>query len=170
MSTSTSQSSPVVLPSPPSEMEAKYYYGVPQRPSSSPLRMIARSSTTPWEMPADPKDSRKGLRPVGNHVLNEAWEGLAPKIFDVLRSMNVRWTSIDIVRIGNDDQFRNRTAPVVVWIGIKPDSLSGHDGVKAVFKCKEILLEHNIDDVDVEIRETIVWGTLAALEELYGNE
>lgn len=37
-----------------------------------------------------------------------------------------------------------------------PASLSGHDGVVVAFKCRELLLEYDIADVDVEIRESVV--------------
>ncbi|KIY45506.1 hypothetical protein FISHEDRAFT_76683 [Fistulina hepatica ATCC 64428] len=121
------QSSSLTLPSPPSEMEARFYYaGLP----SSPV-LVARTSTTPWEMPTGPEAYRrvKELRPVGNHALKlqEAWEGnLPPKLFALLDSMKVKWTSTDIVRIGNAGES---FAPVILWIGVMPASLSGDDGV-----------------------------------------
>ena len=38
-----------------------------------------------------------------------------------------------------------------------PASLSGADGVIVASKCRELLVENGITDVDVEIRESIVW-------------
>jgi hypothetical protein len=37
-----------------------------------------------------------------------------------------------------------------------PASLSGHDGVVVAFKCRELLVEYDIADVNVEIRESVV--------------
>jgi hypothetical protein len=43
----------------------------------------------------------KEFRPVGNHPINQAWEDyLAREMFDLLDSMKVERTSVDIVRIG----------------------------------------------------------------------
>ncbi|TDL18687.1 hypothetical protein BD410DRAFT_793077 [Rickenella mellea] len=144
-------------PSPPSEMEAKLYYaGLPSGP-----KLVARSSITPWEPPTGPEEDRKhkGLRPVGSHAprLKEVWGGedsLGRKVYAFLDSKNVKWTSMDIVRIGYEGEYY---APVVLWIGVNPESLSGEEGVEVVIKCREILEEFGITDVEVEIRESVVW-------------
>ncbi|KAK7447030.1 hypothetical protein VKT23_014243 [Stygiomarasmius scandens] len=146
-------SSSPTLPSPPSEMEVKFYYaGLP----SSPV-LVARTDA-PWKAPTGPEAYRviRELRPVGNHALklHEVWEdNLAFKLHALLDSMQVKWTSTDVVRIGNvDESF----APVVLWIGVMPTSLSGDDGVVVAFKCQELLGEYDITDVEVEIRESVV--------------
>lgn len=153
-----SQSSSPTLPSPVSDVEARCYYaGLP----SAPI-LVARTSTTPWEMPTGPDAYHKvkELRPVYNHPLGEVMESdVAPKLFTLLDSMEVKWTSIDVVRIGNaeEDSF-----PVILWIGVLPASLPRRDGVVAAFKCREVLVENGITDVDVEIRESVVsrWGSV----------
>jgi len=150
------------LPSPPCPLEAKSYYsGLP----SEPL-LVARSSTTPWHRPTGPEayPEIKELRPVGNHAIKDVWdtvhddkkndnESLTKKVFALLDSMNVKWTSIDILRIGIAGE---RFAPVILWMGVMPASLSASDGVVVACKCKDLLEEHGIDDVDVEIRESVV--------------
>ncbi|KAF8816767.1 hypothetical protein BYT27DRAFT_7206932 [Phlegmacium glaucopus] len=142
-----------MLPSPPSEMEAKYYYnGLPSAPV-----LVARTSTTPWEEPTGPEayHTAKELRPVFNHALTKVWEGnLAPKVLDLLDSMKVQWTSIDIARIGNPEL--QKPFPVILWIGVRPASLSGYKGLDVASQCKKLLIEHHITDVDVEIRESII--------------
>jgi hypothetical protein len=98
---------------------------------------------------------RKELRPVINHSLTDVWEDdLALKIHDTLDSMNVYWTSTDVVRIGIAGE---REAPVILWIGVLPSSLSGEDGVIVASKCRDVLEEYDIDDVEVEIRESVVF-------------
>ncbi|EJD02794.1 uncharacterized protein FOMMEDRAFT_156139 [Fomitiporia mediterranea MF3/22] len=156
---STSQSSVVTLPSPLSEMEAKHYYdGLPSAPV-----LVARTSTTPWQEPSGPEAYRtaKELGTVYNHALSKAWnDNLAPKVFNLLDSMKIQWTSIDIVRIGNaGESFK----PVILWIGVRPATLSGYDGLDVASKCRNILVEHDISDVDVEIRESVRWGGGAGL-------
>ena len=51
----------------------------------------------------------RDLHPVGNHALKEVWEGnLALRIHALLDSMNVKWTSTDVVRIGDVVDTPNR--------------------------------------------------------------
>lgn len=72
--------------------------------------------------------------------------------------MKVKWTSTDVVRIGSHDpeDSKKSYAPVIVWIGVIPASLSNSDGVAVATKCRELLVESDITDVDVEIRESVV--------------
>ncbi len=140
------------FPFPPSEVEAKIYYaGLP----SSPL-LVARTGTL-WKEPTGPEaySQLRELRPVGNHAaLKELWEdNLALKLHALLDSMEVQWTSTDVVRIANVGE---PSAPVILWIGVMPASLSGKDGVVVASKCRALLVEYNITNVDVEIRESIV--------------
>lgn len=138
--------------SPPSEIEAKLYYaGLPSAP-----RLVARTGTTPWKEPTGPEADRKlkELHPAGNHPIGDLWEeGLSFEVCAVLESMKVRWASIDICRIGySEDSF----SPVVLWIGVTPGSLSGNDGVAVVSECHKLLVEYDITDVEVEIRESVI--------------
>ncbi len=139
-----------------------YYAGLP----SAPI-LVARTSTTPWKAPTGPEAYHrlKELRVVGEHALNSVWgDDLGVKVSSLLDEMNVKWTSLDIVRIGYCGQF---FAPVILWIGVTPASLSSEDGIVAARKCKEILEEYHITDVDVEIRESVVhrWGSWAVLHD-----
>src|SRR6266581_1579343 len=112
-----------MLLSPPSKMEAKFYYaGLPSTPV-----LVARTGP-PWEAPTGPEayQMHKELRAAGNHALKEVWEdNLALKLHALLDSMRVKWTSTDVVRIGNAGES---SAPIILWIGVMPASLSGDDG------------------------------------------
>jgi hypothetical protein len=138
----------------PSPKEANFYYaGLPSRPI-----LVARTGTR-WKAPTGPEayPKYKDLRVVGNHVLKEIWEdNLSRKLHALLDSMEVKWTSTDVVRIGIVGES---SAPVILWIGVVPASLSGHDGALVAFKSRELLVEYNIADVDVEIRESIATRT-----------
>ena len=93
-------------------------------------------------MPVHPPAQRlKELRAVGN---------LALKVPAVLIDMKVIWTITDVVRIGYAEEF---SAPVILWIGVMPGSLSGDDGIVVASKCKRLLEDHEI--VDVEICESV---------------
>ena len=140
--------------SPVSEKEAYWYYaGLPSSP-----RLVARSSTptTPWKEPTGPEayPVRKELKGVGNHALNDVWEDkLAPLILDILESERVKFTSVDVVRIG---AVGERCPPVILWIGVLPESLTPVDGLDVALQCKELLEKNDIADIDVELRESIV--------------
>ena len=140
--------------SPVSEEESYCYYAnLPSRP-----RLVARSSTptTPWKAPTGwwAYPVRKELKAVGNHPLNDIWEDtLAPLVLDILESEKVKFTSVDVVRIG---EVRAPSPPVILWIGVLPESLTPVDGLDVALQCKELLEKHDILDVDVELRESIV--------------
>ncbi|KAI0042261.1 hypothetical protein FA95DRAFT_1610323 [Auriscalpium vulgare] len=149
------QSSSLTLPSPPSEMEAKFYYaGLPSAPV-----LVARSSTTPWKIPTSVEEYHENAKDVrhgviqGHSAVKEVWDtGLRLKIIAALESMKVKLTTLDIVRIGKTEEYR---PPIILWIGVTPASLSGSDGVVVALKCRELLVESNVTDVDVEIRESV---------------
>ncbi len=142
------------------DMGATQYYAV--EPSFS--HSLARASTTPREKPKDPEAyrERNQLNPAFHHKLNAAWEDkVAPKkVSACLDKMGVKWSSIDIVRIG---EAGISSGPVVLWIGVNPKSLSIEDANAAVFACLDVLQEFDITDVDVEIRETIRWPDYSGL-------
>jgi len=136
--------------SPSAEESIGYYAGLPSHPA-----LVARTGA-PWNAPTGPWTcpAAKELRAVGNHALKNIWEdNLALKIHAVLDLMKVKWTSTDVVRI---KPVKESFAPVVLWIGVIPASLSEDDGVVVVFKCRETLRENGITDVEVEIRESVV--------------
>jgi hypothetical protein len=83
----------------------------------------------------------------------EGRDGLADKISELLKSREVKYTSVDVVRVGPAEEFSN---PVILWISVTPGTLSRDDGLVAANKCKELLEEHDVTDVDVEIREGVL--------------
>ena len=132
-----------------SDLEAKHYYaGLPSAPV-----LIARTGP-PWVVPTGPEayTRPKELRPVGPHEISKVWEDdLALKVHAVLDGNGVDWSSTDILRISYiDEPSRN----VVLWIGTRPGSLSFDVGADVALKCKNILLEYALHDVEVEIRES----------------
>ncbi|KAL5480626.1 hypothetical protein ACEPAI_1897 [Sanghuangporus weigelae] len=132
--------------------EAQFYYtGLPSGPP-----LVGRSSTTPWEAPSGTEAYNKSklLGTIGRHVIKDVWEdNLSRKLVEHLDSNRVPWNSIDVVRISYvGESFR----PVILWIGVQPESLSVEDGTKVARSSQEILVQFGIVDVDVEIRESLV--------------
>ena len=86
------------------------------------------------------------------HRLFQGWEdNLRPKISTLLDSVEAKSNSIDPVRLGWEEWF----VPAILWIGVTPRSLSGEYGVAVASECHKLLIEHDITDVEVEIREWI---------------
>jgi hypothetical protein len=143
---STSSSSPVSM------AEAMFYYsGL----CSSP-RLVYRTGTTPWKKPTGPEayHQLKELRPVFGHKLDIVWKDLGPKVCQLLDSQGVVWTSIDVVRfikVGEGEAV----GPVVLWIGVAPETLLGEDARSSANSCLDLLKEFGITDVEVEYRESI---------------
>jgi len=139
-------------PGPISDIEAKhYYYGLYSKPV-----LIARTGNNAWEEPTGPEAYLlpKELRTVGNHPLQEVWEDeLSDRMHKILEREGVRWTSTDVARIGF---VAESWAPVCIWIGVEPNTLSREDGFNIAQECKKLLVANNIHDVEVEIRESVV--------------
>ncbi len=78
-------------------MEAKHYYtGLPSAPV-----LVARTSTTPRKEPTGLKVYQT-VKELPSVPLTEVWEGnLALKLHALLNLMKVKWTSTEVVRIGN---------------------------------------------------------------------
>ena len=107
-----------------------------------------------WKEPTGPSTypKTKELNVVGDHIITEMWEDvLASKLHILLDAMGVKWTSTDVVRVGSREES---SPPVILWIGVMPSSLSSQDGITTAFKCRELLNEPGISDIDVEIRES----------------
>jgi hypothetical protein len=127
-----------------------YYRGLPSNP-----RLIARTGFT-WEAPTGPEayPRRRELRIVGNHKIVEVWEGnLALKVHGILDQNGVDWSSTDVVRTAYEE-VPSPYGDVIIWIGVKPGSLPYDVGIDVAIRCKRLLLEYGIDDVDVEIRQS----------------
>jgi len=176
------QTSCRTLPSPLSELEARFYYtGL----YSAPI-LVARSGTTPWEMPTSPETYQKlqellvalnkpfdldwrddvaskrkallwsmklkALGTAGSHPLRKTWDdNLGSKVKALLDSMEVKYTSIERLRIGWEERF----VPVVLWIGVSLGSLSGEYGAVVTSECHKLLVEHDLTDINVEIRGSV---------------
>jgi hypothetical protein len=77
----------------------------------------------------------------------------AIKVRDLLDEQGVLWTSIDVVRFRmvNDPAV---LGPVVLWIGVLPDTLISEGAFKSANGLLELLKRYSITDVDIEYRES----------------
>ena len=123
-----------------------YLLGCPPGPP-----LVALTGTAPWDR------RPRALGPARGHALWKIWEdgGLARKTFDLLESREVKYTSVDIVHAGSEEEEEEeeRPLPVILWISVTRRLLARDDGLIVAHKCKELLEEHDVTDVEVEIRE-----------------
>lgn len=125
--------------------------------------MVYRTGTTPWEPPTGSNAHViKELRPVFDHDIVTAWDDLCPEVYRCLDSIQVAWTSIDIVCFA--EAGKKEDGPPVLWIGVEPQSLSRKDACTVAISCKQVLESHQITDVEVEFRESIVVQTVASIK------
>ncbi|KAH8923640.1 hypothetical protein BT69DRAFT_1198784, partial [Atractiella rhizophila] len=65
------------------------------------------------------------LRKVSGHPINGVWGELGPQIRDLLKEPSVPCPLIDAARFltHSNDSMCPTLGPVIVWIGVPPDSL-----------------------------------------------
>ncbi|KAF9000052.1 hypothetical protein BDZ89DRAFT_1027699 [Hymenopellis radicata] len=143
-----------------SKDEAMFYYGG-MSPSAPKLVYRTGSSKTPWVKPPGYR-RLKQARGVFGHKLNAVWNDVGPLVRDLLNTHNIFWTSIDVVRFitegdtdGLEDGGEEIHGPVIIWIGVYPASLQGEDAFRSSNQILDLLAGFDIDDVEVEFRESI---------------
>jgi hypothetical protein len=141
-----------IPPFPNDDHEAhSYYYGLPSKP------ILVYRTGTPWTRPSGPEAYcvPKEARPVFNHSIVGAWDELGPQVSNYLDSVNVMWTTIDVVRFNEVEKVPGPPEAPVLWIGVKPGSLSHEDAEIAAFGCEGLLKKFKLTDVEVAFRESL---------------
>ncbi|KAI6152646.1 hypothetical protein BKA82DRAFT_20112 [Pisolithus tinctorius] len=139
-----------------SKVEAAFYYsGI----SSSPPKLVYRTSKDPFVMPRGPEAYRrlKHLYPIYDHKLGDKWGDVGPKVRDLLDEQQVRFSTIDLARFRTvpDQQTPAVISPVVIWIGVLPDSLTGEDAFNSANAILALLEDEGIIAIDIEFRESV---------------
>ncbi|KAH9948859.1 hypothetical protein B0H21DRAFT_882225 [Amylocystis lapponica] len=94
----------------------------------------------------------KEARPVCIHAISSVWHELGEKIYKFFDSINLKWTSIDPVRFAEAEK---EPGPLFLWVGVLPGTLSADHAKHPAVRCKELLLEYGITDVEIAFRESI---------------
>ncbi|KAI1035283.1 hypothetical protein LB504_005997 [Fusarium proliferatum] len=134
----------------PSRKEVRNYYrGLPDSPN-----LVARSTTTPWN---DNGIYERLLDPVGKHAVVPLWNkstgSLRCKILEAVE--NIDWNAIDILRCGSTDfKDRDLVRPVILFVSAEPKSTTWLNGRAVALRCREVLRDHGIHDVEVEMKES----------------
>ena len=104
--------------------------------------------------------SHKSIQGVYGTRLNEVWGTVGPLIRLIIRRNEIRYPSIDVARfITHDHDDGQFPGPVVIWIGVYPDSTTANTAHEVSKEILTLLKEHQIEDVEVEWRESVVRDT-----------
>ncbi|KAK1993612.1 hypothetical protein LX36DRAFT_661359 [Colletotrichum falcatum] len=137
-----------------------FYHGLPSRP-----KLVARSSSTPLRLGVDGWSSdRKTLAVVGKHAIvgkwNEEPSPLRNQILGVLSRKNADWHAVDVLRIGYADE----EMPVIVSISVSAGT-AWEVGDAVARDCRRALVEHGLDDVHCEIKESRLADLASVLQQ-----
>ncbi len=94
----------------------------------------------------------KVLMPLGPHLLNRIWdETVSVAMESYLQEQGVLYTGMTPLHIGVDGQA---SPPAVIFMGVCHGSLTREKGYEVAVHCYSILVQHNITDIHVQIRES----------------
>ncbi|OAP54025.1 hypothetical protein AYL99_11785 [Fonsecaea erecta] len=109
----------------------------PEPPALAPpvLNLPAPTPTSVEPRPYKPDEQEIQ----GEHPIRDAWDAeFQAEVIEALET--TRWTSIDILRIGYTGVGEEEgPLPVVLWIGVRPGSLTWDDGMTIVEACDPAL-------------------------------
>jgi len=125
-----------------------------------------------WPLPEPPEAWRvpKEARPVCIHAISSVWHEVGERIFKYFDSIGLKWTSIDPVRFAETSIYQsvlNTPSPLFLWVGVLPGSLSPELAKGPALRCKEILSEYGITDVEIAFRNSTY--TRYAREQLFDH-
>ena len=132
----------------------KDFYG---KPSGAPC--IYKSG------PAWPKGEGLSLiregRPVYGHPIAPSWLKIGSEMCEFLNSRSIMWTSIDPIAFANAGE-KSPFCPLLMQIGVKPESLLYDATVAAAKAIKGILSLAGFPDIEVAFRESEVTRSMAS--------
>jgi len=100
-------------------------------------------------------------RPVYDHPIADQWHVIGTSIYQFLDSQGVKWTSIDPVAFAEEGGVMP-FCPLLMWIGVYPQSLLYHAAMAAAEAIKEILAQAGFPEIEVAFRESVVTRSVAA--------
>lgn len=130
------------------EYPYEFHYGMPSRP------ICIYHTGDSWQRPTGPEayGVPKEARPIFTHPIAPVWREVGQQVYEYFDSINLKWTTIDFVRFG---EVKKEAGPPFIWVGVLPETLSREDAKNAAAKCKQMLAEYQITDVEIAFRESI---------------
>ncbi|KAI9442962.1 hypothetical protein H4582DRAFT_1921557 [Lactarius indigo] len=134
----------------------KDFYGLPSNPP------CVYKSGPAWCERTGPESHRiiREARPVYDHPIADQWHAIGTSIYQLLDSQAIKWTSIDPVAFAEQGQVKP-FCPLLVWIGVYPESLLYHAAMAAAEALKKILAQAGFPEIEVAFRESVVTRSVA---------
>ncbi|KAI6084290.1 hypothetical protein F4821DRAFT_176193 [Hypoxylon rubiginosum] len=133
---------------PSDEERDEYYFGISGKP-----RLVARTSHHKWSVPKYERCDgtwRRVYKPLfegKQPIIVSRWtEDLTLALVEALSGCS--WSYFFPICIGFHGKF-----PTILQVAVEEDSLQWDEGVAIALKCRTILRDFHIDNVEVEIRE-----------------
>ncbi|KAI1270908.1 hypothetical protein F5Y07DRAFT_393159 [Xylaria sp. FL0933] len=134
-----------------------YFYGLAGRP-----RLVARTSTERWTEPQHPVgwderlvQTRKRYLPIKDDEIVSKWNNdLSSSIIKALNGCT--WNYFFPIRIGLVSEYglAQGQSSTVLLVAVEDDSLQWEEGIATALKCRKILHQFRVSDVEVEICES----------------
>jgi len=142
-----------------SDFEAtSYYLGISD---DHPLLLFRTGSDKyPFVQPRGSQAYRlfKSVRGVYGTPLNAVWGTVGPLVRDLITTQKIRYTSIDVARfITHETDKKDISGPVVIWIGVYPDSTTADTAHNVSKDILGLLERYEIEGVEIEWREPVFW-------------
>ncbi|KAJ7168711.1 hypothetical protein C8R46DRAFT_1033901 [Mycena filopes] len=137
-----------------------YYYGI----SGDPPELVYRSDllSNPFPIPTDASahpSTHKTMHGVSGTPLTAVWESLAPQVLAVLKTREIRYSSMNAIRFRTHDDVGyalDIRGPVVIWITTPPGETSAKKAYEASLEILALLEANEIEGVVVEWTEGVV--------------
>lgn len=122
------------------------------------LPSISLSIYSAWPLPSGPlaQAQRVPKEALSVFTQSRAWNELGKRIYKFFDSIELKWTSFDPVRFAEAEK---EPGPLFLWVGVLPGTLSPEQAKGPSARCKELLLEYGITDVEIAVRESIYTST-----------
>ncbi|KAG0128864.1 hypothetical protein HOY82DRAFT_621389 [Tuber indicum] len=98
-------------------------------------------------------------RPVYGHPIANDWLKIGTDIYQALDALGVKWTSIDPVAFADAGE-KTPFCPLLVWIGVKHETLAFEAAMTAADAVKHILCQAGFPKIEVAFRESEVTRSL----------
>jgi hypothetical protein len=85
---------------------------------------------------------------------------LSALIYQLLDSQSVKWSSIDPIAFAEEEEVKP-FCPLLMWIGVYPESLLYNVAVAAAEAIKKILAQAGFPQIEVAFRESVVTRSVA---------
>jgi len=110
-----------------------------------------------WPERKGPQAQRyiREARPVYCHPIAGDWLKIGTDIYQALDALGVKWTSIDPVAFADAGE-KTPFCPLLMWIGVKHETLAFEAAVTAAGTVKDILRQAGFPKIEVAFRESEV--------------